>query len=65
MVSVEWLSGPDQEDESISSDPVDGLGEFNSPRNIMFEAVTKGTHEPLPSRINRESYQPDLLHEIR
>lgn len=56
MISVESSSGPDQEDESL---PLDGLGEFSSPRqNVMFEAVTKGTHEPLPSRINRELYCP-------
>jgi hypothetical protein len=64
MVSVEPSSGPDQEDESLSS-PVDGLGEeFSSPRqNVMFEAVTKGTHEPLPSRIQRESCQSVSLHQ--
>ncbi|KAF5312620.1 hypothetical protein D9619_003063 [Psilocybe cf. subviscida] len=55
MVSIESSPGPDQEDEESS--PVDGLGEFSSPRqNVMFEAVTKGTHEPLPSRINRLYY---------
>ena len=35
--------------------PVDGLGEFISPpQNVMFESLSKGTHEPLPSPISSE-----------
>ncbi|KAF9535798.1 hypothetical protein CPB83DRAFT_34779 [Crepidotus variabilis] len=37
--------------------PTEALGEvIASKQNIMFESMAKGTHEPLPSRINRLYY---------
>lgn len=43
------------EDEPLS--PVDGIGEFASPRqNVMFESLDKATHEPLSSRISSKPY---------
>lgn len=42
-------------DEEAPISPVDGLGEFTSPRqNMLFESVSKGSYEPLPSRIQRK-----------
>ncbi|KAJ3510382.1 hypothetical protein NLJ89_g4703 [Agrocybe chaxingu] len=50
------LSFQVREEEEPTS-PIDGLGEVISPRqNVMFESLTKGTHEPLPSRISRLYY---------
>ncbi|KDR85213.1 hypothetical protein GALMADRAFT_218346 [Galerina marginata CBS 339.88] len=44
-------------DDDVPTSPVDGIGEFVSPgRNIMFESLAKGIHEPLPSRISRLYY---------
>ncbi|KAF8973791.1 hypothetical protein BDZ97DRAFT_1900575 [Flammula alnicola] len=44
-------------DEEAPTSPIDGLGESMSPpRNIMFESFAKGTHEALPSPIQRLYY---------
>ncbi|KAF8912880.1 hypothetical protein CPB84DRAFT_1811880 [Gymnopilus junonius] len=45
--------------EEVPSSLIDGIGEYRivSPRqNVMFESLSKGTHEPLPSRISRLYY---------
>ena len=54
MVSPD-LSFQLRDEEEISMSPVDGLGEFISPpRNVMFDSLSKGKYEPLPSRISSE-----------
>jgi hypothetical protein len=43
--------------------PVDGLGEFISPpQNNMFESLSKGAHERLPSRISSENLSKTSMH---
>jgi len=50
-------TGPSFQLRETPLSPVDGLGEFISPpQNNMFESLSKGTHEPLPSRISRLYY---------
>jgi len=53
LVPTELTFQVHEEDEPMS--PIDGLGEVISPRqNVMFESLSKGNHEPLPSRISSE-----------
>ncbi|KAF4623230.1 hypothetical protein D9613_001997 [Agrocybe pediades] len=51
------LQEPQHEDEDEPLSPVDGIGEFGSPKqNVMFDSLDKATHEALPSRIKRLYY---------